>query len=274
MSLNVGGLWCPKCGDEYRPGFVECADCHVPLTVEEPDLQPAPDERDHEQVDYDLGDWTAGQVSAMQVLLGNNDVPNRWEDGQLTVPRTHEQLVDELIDEVDLDFPRSRVRGPASPFAAAGEGDHPAARPDLAAPGRRFVGHLVDSAVLGLLPIVWTGGLVEPGGVARIAMAVGVLLGAVHQIVGVARWGRTLGKVVVGTQVVTESADRRPSWRAAIIRWAVQAAFSFAAGAAPWAALAGFAIYGGVLWDPRRQGLHDRAAGTVVVVARPTNSRQ
>lgn len=26
--------WCPKCGTEYREGFTECVDCHVPLTNE------------------------------------------------------------------------------------------------------------------------------------------------------------------------------------------------------------------------------------------------
>ena len=30
-------MFCPKCGDEYRPGFTECMDCHVPLVPEPPD---------------------------------------------------------------------------------------------------------------------------------------------------------------------------------------------------------------------------------------------
>lgn len=24
-------MYCPECGDEYREGFTECSDCHVPL---------------------------------------------------------------------------------------------------------------------------------------------------------------------------------------------------------------------------------------------------
>ena len=28
--------WCPRCGAEYRPGFVVCADCGVELVAEEP----------------------------------------------------------------------------------------------------------------------------------------------------------------------------------------------------------------------------------------------
>ena len=31
-------MFCPRCRVEYRPGFVECADCRVPLT----DSLPAP----------------------------------------------------------------------------------------------------------------------------------------------------------------------------------------------------------------------------------------
>lgn len=27
-------MFCPICGDEYREGFTECADCHVPLVPE------------------------------------------------------------------------------------------------------------------------------------------------------------------------------------------------------------------------------------------------
>jgi hypothetical protein len=30
-DLNRVGGHCPRCGTEYRPGFAECADCHVPL---------------------------------------------------------------------------------------------------------------------------------------------------------------------------------------------------------------------------------------------------
>ena len=30
-------MWCPQCGSEYRPGFVECADCGVPLVDQPPE---------------------------------------------------------------------------------------------------------------------------------------------------------------------------------------------------------------------------------------------
>jgi hypothetical protein len=32
-------MFCPQCGDEYREGYVECADCHVPLTDSRPQAE-------------------------------------------------------------------------------------------------------------------------------------------------------------------------------------------------------------------------------------------
>ncbi len=39
-------MYCPKCRDEYREGFTECADCKVPLVSElppEPKPEPKPE---------------------------------------------------------------------------------------------------------------------------------------------------------------------------------------------------------------------------------------
>ncbi len=37
-------MFCPQCGAEFREGFTECSDCHVPLVWEQPP-QPEPDSR-------------------------------------------------------------------------------------------------------------------------------------------------------------------------------------------------------------------------------------
>lgn len=33
-------MFCPKCGDEYRPGFTRCADCDVDLVETLPEAEP------------------------------------------------------------------------------------------------------------------------------------------------------------------------------------------------------------------------------------------
>lgn len=34
-------MYCPQCQDEYRDGFTECSDCHVPLVAGAPPEEPA-----------------------------------------------------------------------------------------------------------------------------------------------------------------------------------------------------------------------------------------
>lgn len=33
-------MFCPGCGAEYEPGITECAECHVALVAEAPDMEP------------------------------------------------------------------------------------------------------------------------------------------------------------------------------------------------------------------------------------------
>jgi hypothetical protein len=35
-------MFCPKCRAEYREGFTECSDCHVPLSAERPPAKAEP----------------------------------------------------------------------------------------------------------------------------------------------------------------------------------------------------------------------------------------
>lgn len=52
--------WCPKCGTEYREGFAECVDCHVPLLDKKPISPPEADLQEHE---YLLDPVVAYQVA-------------------------------------------------------------------------------------------------------------------------------------------------------------------------------------------------------------------
>jgi Predicted membrane protein/domain len=94
----------------------------------------------------------------------------------------------------------------------------------------------------------------------------------VYDSVQHARWGRTLGKRLTGIRVVPASGEgSRPSPSQSLVRGAVYA-LPMAARAVPvLSVLAGVfwvANVGLLLEQPRRQALHDRLAGTVVVSIR------
>ena len=84
----------------------------------------------------------------------------------------------------------------------------------------------------------------------------------VYETVMIALLGRTVGKIVLGTRVVRLVDGERPDWYDSAIR----ALVPLSLGAIPRIGvfLAVF-VYSMALWSPLRQGLHDKAAGTLVV---------
>ena len=268
-SLYVGGQWCPECGAEYRPGFVECSDCHVPLSGVKPSpSRPAVDDDvDHAQLVYALGAWEEDQRRALELLLIGEHVPHGWDGSNLVVPHRREPEVDELIAAIEDAEPLEASAAAAVPAPAGGE-EPDDGRPQVAGAGRRFVGFLLDSAVITVVALVIDRATSLPG------LVVPVLIAA-YEIVPVACWGRTLGKTIAGTRVVAVGDESIPGWRRATLRWAVVVGPTFATvwlRGGPgrlvdvvvvnaWMIL----VYRGVLDHPLRQGLHDRAAGTIVV---------
>lgn len=75
--------------------------------------------------------------------------------------------------------------------------------------------------------------------------------------------GETLGKMTVGSRVVGAKTGVIPTWWSATVRWAIVGV----AGVLPVPFLS-VVVYGVVALDPRRRGLHDFGAGTVVVDVR------
>lgn len=74
--------------------------------------------------------------------------------------------------------------------------------------------------------------------------------------------GRTVGKLAAGTVVVRAADGGRLGWSASTMRALVPQA----AGAVPVIGFGlGLAVYGMAVFDPLRRGLHDRAAGSLVV---------
>ena len=93
-----------------------------------------------------------------------------------------------------------------------------------------------------------------------------MLLGTVYATVSVALWGRTLGKLFLRCKVVRVDTGGPTGWWYAAIRALVVSL----AWAIPYLALAAaMVVYGYALVDPRQQGLHDKAAGTLVITTQP-----
>lgn len=84
----------------------------------------------------------------------------------------------------------------------------------------------------------------------------------VYQTVMIALFGRTVGKLALGTRVVRSVDGARPVWTEAVMR----ALLPLSLGAIPSVGLfLAVMVYSLALWTPLRQGLHDKAAGTLVV---------
>ena len=137
----------------------------------------------------------------------------------------------------------------------------------MASLGQRGAGALVDgllTSMVAIVPLIL--GLVDfdtrdPALPAELVLAL-FLFGAVYTIVPTALWGQTPGKIAMGTRVVVDEDGTLPGWWRSAVRWAV-AGFG---GRLPYVGPAvSLAVMATVALDRRRRGLHDRAAGTVVV---------
>ncbi len=123
----------------------------------------------------------------------------------------------------------------------------------------------LDTKDLGLPSLSPTQPL-EPSQLASLLEVLGVLLlvfglWVAYRIVAVAMTGRTAGKWLLGIAVVDAADPRRnPSYAQAFKRWGTPQAV----GLIP-VPLTGMGPYLWILKDARNQGLHDRAAGTLVV---------
>ncbi|HEY2551828.1 MAG TPA: RDD family protein [Streptosporangiaceae bacterium] len=162
----------------------------------------------------------------------------------------------------------------------------------LAPRWRRLLAWLLDSAILtGLTAPIWTRpfavflrrlrnlslfypSLSAPGastavrhaeldllGSLLLALALTSLIALAYYWIQYAAWGRTIGKRAVGTVVVAADGRSKVGGSAAGIRSAVFVLV-------PDLLMLFFVLDGlWLLWDPQRQCLHDKAAGTLVVLS-------
>ena len=147
----------------------------------------------------------------------------------------------------------------------------------IAGVGRRVGAGLIDSFAISVVAFLALRaadsiGLPRPGWVAFIAAEWLLVVGPI------AVTGRPLGAIVARTVVVSADDYSVAGWPASVSRWLVAhlpvlvVAVVVVIGIADAAALALLqlaalaVIYGGILFNPKSQGLHDRVAGTLVVL--------
>jgi uncharacterized RDD family membrane protein YckC len=141
---------------------------------------------------------------------------------------------------------------------------------DIAERWRRFVGFAVDWMVLVLIALVIVSVLgIDLGDrdalrLPTLARLVQGLVGAAYYIGFTVLGGQTPGKMLIGTRVVMERTTLIPGLGPSTLRWVVPGVFVFLPGVSVISAV----IYGWLLFDTLRRGLHDKAAKTVVVRAR------
>ena len=141
---------------------------------------------------------------------------------------------------------------------------------EIASFGRRVGGAVIDEFVV-LAPValgtVLSG--YRPGddiSADRVLVLNGIVLvvGFVYETLMIGVFGRTLGKLAVGTRAVRADTGGRLPWFSSVQRALVPAV----AGALPAISLLlASVVYGSAFLDPLRRGIHDRASGSLVVRA-------
>lgn len=141
---------------------------------------------------------------------------------------------------------------------------------EIASPGRRLGGFIIDALILSavallLMPILgFDLDLNDPDSfdnASRFRLA-NLVVAGVYSVAFVSIRGQTPGKILVRTKVVDATTRQIPSITAAVIRYAVPVAVTFVPVIG---GLLGLLVYAWLLWDPQRQGIHDKAANTLVV---------
>lgn len=150
--------------------------------------------------------------------------------------------------------------------------DTPAAPAGLqVAPLARRVGGLLIDEVVIIVPIVVVAlafGFrprteISDAALFNIGVAT-IAVSFVYYVLMIGLFARTVGKFAVGTRVVRSTDGDPPGWSAAALRALVPLSF----GAIPQIGFAlTLAVYALAVFSPLRQGLHDRAAATLVVTA-------
>ena len=220
---------------------------------------------DRELVEYDVSEWSDDQLETLKFWLLVSQVPVEWRDGRVVVPAADETDMDEMLRSIEDGVPDPRPAGieprPLAPIAPLA-----ARTPELAGPGRRIVGALIDGAIVGI-PRMFVYAYVAD---TAFLVALFFAIDAAYTIGLTARFGQTVGKRIVDTEVVSIEGVTPPGLRVAVIRYAVVIAgfplVWFLGDVGDWLSLAWMVAVYVPIFGRQRRGLHDRIAGTDVYI--------
>lgn len=250
---------CPKCRYEYLATLVMCPTCHRPL-VDPPSPQAAPVipavERVHELTEVPIGEVTAAQRNALDLVLRSENIVHQIVGNHVVVPADRSDVVRDAMSwimEAEPLEPPDPLDSEASPTDDAGSGS------PVATVAQRILGFMID----GLFTAPFTA--LAQRGLIGWPTAIAVIAG--YHIVLVALFGRTIGKVVMRSRVVAAEDWSLPTWRASAIRWAIPSVtlLSYAFNTYGLLGLWSLGVYLPILRDPWGRGLHDQTAGTRVL---------
>lgn len=295
MPSSVVNPWCPTCGDEFQPHMRTCPDCEVALRNDGPPPSSLPGARPipagpppvRGSSAVDLAHLTPGSRRTISLRLQGEDIFHEWRGNRLSYPTARHDTVVEVIEWASP--PEGQLR-PARRAEWAGGLDDGGRRGDaapvLASRRARLAAAVLDYVIESLAATaVAVAAWALYGFGDGLPLAVLVLIGMstqVYRLGAIGRFGQTIGKYLIGIKVIA-AAGQPAGWGRAVIRvfspWTFWVALgltqrSLAEGpvlgpvfsSLLW--LVGVAYLLPILWDPYCRGLHDRAAGTIVVRAR------
>lgn len=184
-------------------------------------------------------------------------------------PRTDEGWREAWLRYISIEPTHAEV---GMPVASGPRVEPPLPTPEvpavtLATPWARLAARIVDGLVLAL---VFTGlvatdtvtaDLTRPQDVSSAFIAMAILVTILYETSFVGLRGQTPGKMVVRISVVRVENGDPPGWGRGLMRSVLPAVANLVP-------FGGLIVYGWLLWDPRRQGLHDKVAQTLVVARR------
>jgi hypothetical protein len=254
MSTVAGGVtFCAACGTALEPEAVFCGTCGARVAAATaPDSAPAPGpEAPHAGADaVPAVDASAVDASALDARIGSG------------------------APHPAAGAPARIAAGPAAPGPAVTAAPTWSLGADVddavATVWRRLVALLVDQL---LAVLVGGAGLLVVLGAVRDDGSVGALLvpGLLLLLLGAGQWigeafgGRTVGGALLGIRTVSVRTGRPAGLWAVLVRSVVQGLGVLVGG------IGVYVVAGSGAWDegPEQRGWHDKAAGTLVLRARP-----